>query len=169
MSAIRRVRSPHPEQRVRMRHRGFNPALGRSPRAFSRPGGCAAKAAGFTLLEMIVVLAILGLSAALVGPSMIRGTDTWRRQAAMDMLLDQLRALPGNARASGKTIVISDATLASATPPLRIDADWTLQAPESWSVGANGICHGGEVIVGNTLGERTIVVAAPFCDPAVQP
>ena len=124
---------------------------------------------GFTLLEMIVVLAILGLASALVGPSLVRSIDTWRRQAAMELLLDQLRALPGNARGSGKPITISDATLASATPPLRIDADWTLQAPTPWSVGANGVCQGGEVIVGNVYGERTISVAAPFCDPSVQP
>ena len=124
---------------------------------------------GFTLLEMIVVLAILGLAAALVGPSMVKSIDTWRRKAAMDVLLDQLRALPGNARGSGKPITISDATLASATAPLRIDADWILRAPEPWSVGANGVCQGGDVIVGNAYGERTIRVSPPFCDPSVQP
>ena len=145
MSAIRRARSPHPERTQRMRHRGF------------------------TLLEMIVVLAILGLAAALVAPSMVRSIDTWRRSAAMDVLLDQVRALPGNARGSGKPITVSDAALASAAPPLRIDADWTLRVPKPWSVGANGVCQGGDVIVGNGYGERTISVAAPFCDPSVQP
>lgn len=145
MSALHLARSPRPERTLRMRH------------------------GGFTLLEMIVVLAILGLAAALVGPSMVKSIDTWGRKAAMDVLLDQLRALPGNARGSGTPITISDATLASATPPLRIDADWTLHAPTPWSVGANGVCQGGEVIVRNRYGERTIRVVAPFCDPSVQP
>lgn len=145
MSASAQARSPRPERMPRMRH------------------------GGFTLLEMIVVLAILGLAAALVGPSMVKSIDTWRRKAAMDVLLDQLRALPGNARNTGKPITISDATLASAAAPLRIDADWTLRAPKPWSVGANGVCQGGEVIVGNVYGERTISVAPPFCDPSVQP
>lgn len=152
-----------------MRHRGFNPALGRSPPGVSRPGGGVARVVGFTLLEMIVVLVILGLSAALVGPSMLRGIDSWQRQAAMDGLLDQLRALPGNARGSGKPIVVSDATLASTAPPLRVDGDWRLRVPEPWVVGANGVCRGGDVIVANSFGERTIRVAAPFCDPSVQP
>ena len=80
MSAIRRARSPHPERTQRMRHRGF------------------------TLLEMIVVLAILGLAAALVGPSMVRSIDTWRRQAAMDALLDQLRADCGSAMVIGSGV-----------------------------------------------------------------
>lgn len=124
---------------------------------------------GFTLLEMIVVLAILGLAAALVGPSMLKSIDTWRRKAAMDILLDEVRALPGNARGSGKPITISDATLASATPPLRVDAEWTLRTPKPWSVGANGVCQGGDVIIANAYGERTISVSPPFCDPSVQP
>ena len=124
---------------------------------------------GFTLLEMIVVLAILGLATALVAPSMIRGIDSWRRQAAMDVLLDDVRALPGDARASGKPLAISDATLASASPPLRIDGDWTLKVPAAWSVGANGVCQGGDITVANAHGERTVRVAAPFCDPVIQP
>ena len=37
------------------------------------------------------------------------------------------------------------------------------------AVGANGVCQGGEVVVTNAFGERTIRVAAPFCDPSVQP
>ena len=99
---------------------------------------------GFTLLEMIVVLAILGLATALVAPSAIRGIDSWRRQSELDSLLDQIRALPGDARASGKAI----------TP---------------WKVNANGVCEGGVVEIGNDHGKRSVVVTPPFCDPAVQP
>lgn len=122
---------------------------------------------GFTLLEMIVVLAILGLATALVAPSMLRGIDSWRRAAAMDVLLDQVRALPGNARAAGKPIVIDAATLASAKPPLRIEADWSLSNDKPWRVSANGVCENGEVKVANRYGERTIRVSAPFCDPDI--
>ena len=38
-------------------------------------------ARGFTLLEMVVVLAILGLATAMVAPSMIRSIDSWRARA----------------------------------------------------------------------------------------
>ena len=71
---------------------------------------------GFTLLEMIVVLAILGLATAMVVPSMLRGIDTWQRQAELDSLLDQIRALPGNARGSGRPIVISKESLGAEAP-----------------------------------------------------
>ena len=121
------------------------------------------------MLEMIVVLAILGLATALVAPSMLRGIDSWRRQAAMEVLIDSVRALPGNARASGKPITINAAALQSAEPPLRIEAGWTLQVPKPWSVRANGVCQGGEIIVANGYGERTMRVASPFCDVTVVP
>lgn len=127
------------------------------------------RAGGFTLLEMIVVLAILGLATALVAPSAIRGIDSWRRQAAMDELLDAIRGLPGQARGRGKVIVVNDETLGSATPPLRIAGDWTLAAPTPWRVRSNGVCEGGTLVVRNAVGARTISVAAPFCDAAVEP
>ena len=51
---------------------------------------------GFTLLEMIVVLAILGLATALVAPATLRSIDSWQRKAAMDVLVD--RALTGGSQ-----------------------------------------------------------------------
>ena len=169
MWATCRTRAPS-SKFSRMRHDGFNTALGHGPRAFSRPGRSAAIAAGFTLLEMIVVLAILGLATALVGPSAIRGIDSWRRQAELDSLLDQIRALPGDARANGKSITISDQTLKDpAAPPLRVGNDWTLSVPTVWVVNPNGVCQGGDVFLATDYGSRTIAVAGPFCEPVIGP
>lgn len=127
------------------------------------------RARGFTLLEMIVVLAILGLATALVAPAALRSIDSWQRQAELDALLDQIHALPGNARASGKAILISDQTLSSAAAPLHVASAWKLTVETPWRVGANGVCEGGQLEIGNTYGKRTLVVAAPFCDVVVQP
>lgn len=124
---------------------------------------------GFTLLEMIVVLAILGLATALVAPAALRGIDSWQRRSELDALLDQIRALPGTARASGRPIVVSDAALASKAAPLRIAAEWTLSVAKPWKVSANGVCEGGEIAIGNRYGSRIVAVASPFCDPALRP
>ena len=124
---------------------------------------------GFTLLEMIVVLAILGLATALVAPAALRGIDSWRRQSELDALLDQIRALPGVARASGKPIRLSDDALKAEPPPLRVAAEWTLNVPQPWKVNANGVCEGGEISIGNRYGSRTIAVGSPFCDPTLRP
>ncbi len=45
----------------------------------------------------------------------------------------------------------------------------TLAVDKPWRVGANGVCEGGQVRVGNAYGSRTLDVAAPFCDPVVRP
>ena len=87
----------------------------------------------------------------------------------MYALLDPIRALPVNARATGKAIDINEESLKSDSAPLHIAADWKLVVPKPWKVNGNGVCEGGEVEVGNTYGSRLIRVAAPFCDPAVQP
>lgn len=126
------------------------------------------RAPGFTLLEMVVVLAILGLATALVAPAALRGIDSWRRQSEIDAPRPDPRDA-GDARAQGRAIVVSDAALASPKPPLRVSAEWRLSAPTPWQVSASGVCEGGEVRIGNDYGERRIVVSAPFCDPALQP
>lgn len=135
----------------------------------SRTDAANVRQRGFTLLEMIVVLAILGLATALVAPAALSGIDSWRRQSELDSLLDQIRALPGNARARGKPIVLSDDTLKAKDAPLRIAGDWTLSVPAPWQVGGNGVCQGGKIAIGNRYGSRTVAVAAPFCDPTLQP
>ena len=124
---------------------------------------------GFTLLEMVVVLAILGMAAALVAPSMLRGIDAWQRQAQIDALLDQVRALPGNARASGKPIDITQQALAADDPPLQVGEGWTLRVETPWKVNANGVCGQGRLRIENAYGGREIAVIAPFCSPELQP
>lgn len=136
----------------------------------TEPGRRATRAAtrGFTLLEIIVVLAIMGLVAAVATPAVVRGIDSWRRQAQADALMDQLRGLPSRARAAGRPIEVSTDTLATGTPPLRVDPGWTLAVPAPWQVQANGVCQGGQVELHGDDGRVLAMEAtAPFCDPRV--
>lgn len=120
---------------------------------------------GFSLLEMVVVLAILGLVTALAAPSLLRTIATWQRQSQVDVVLDEIRGLPGRARSSGADIELDDAAVANATGPLAVPEGWSLSVPTPWHVQGNGVCLGGELLLDD--GQRTwqIVVAAPFCEP----
>lgn len=125
-------------------------------------------ARGFTLLEIIVVLAIMGLVAAVATPAVVRGIDSWRRQAQADAVMDQLRGLPARARASGRPIEVSGAALAGESPPLRVEAPWTLAVPDPWTVQANGVCQGGQVELHGDGRVLALEATSPFCDPQVR-
>lgn len=128
----------------------------------------AATLSGFTLLEIIVVLAIMGMVAAIATPAVVRGIDTWRRQAQADALMDQLRGLPSRARAAGRPIEISAASLAGESAPLVVDPGWTLAVPVPWLVQANGVCQGGSVELHGDDGRiLPLQATSPFCDPQV--
>ena len=108
---------------------GFIPVLGHSPRAFSRPGGSAARAAGFTLLEAIVALVVFSLGAfALYGwlstniITLNRIRDRQQVEAAMHSSLDMIRRtnpmeVPGGKRQLNGLEVNWVSTLVEAAKP----------------------------------------------------
>lgn len=150
------------------RTRGVSPALGQSPWAFGRLGSSAATPAGFTLLEMVVVLSILGLVTALTAPALLRGIDSWQRKAQFDELVEQVRGLPAQARLGGRPLRIDDALLASDKTPLALEPGWTLAVVTPWTVRPNGVCDSGELDIGQGGGRTSRVrVEAPFCEPVL--
>ena len=106
MTGFRTGRIP----RTRRSAAGFVPALGRSPRAFSRLGGSAAKAAGFTLIEIIVAFGILALGLTLLLGTLSGATRQVRQagdagRAAMHahtLLAQHASALQGPASFDGE-------------------------------------------------------------------
>lgn len=123
---------------------------------------------GFTLLEMVVVLSILGLATAIVAPATLRGIETWQRRGEIESVLDQVRGLPAAARAQGRDVVISADTLAADPPVLRLGPGWTASTDAPWTVRHNGVCDGGIIRLMNNGRIATIEARAPFCDPVIQ-
>ena len=136
----------------------------RPARTVARPRGTA----GFTLVEMLAVIAILVLVAALTLPLLRPPPDRLRLEAAARTLASALRLSRAKAIAVNGDVVLAIDTErrlfeSSAVPATRIDRDisvaMTLAAPErrGRSTGAirffaDGTSSGGDIVL--TLGAR---------------
>ncbi|MGL6290155.1 MAG: type II secretion system protein [Silanimonas sp.] len=119
-------------------------------------------ARGFTLLEMLVVLVILGLAAAVVAPPLARTLERVREAGDRDDVARGLEALPARAREAGRALVFR-----AGEPIVIRDRPW----PEGWAVvpvaalrvEANGFCQGGTLQVARPSGRTTWALGAPDC------
>lgn len=117
---------------------------------------------GFTLLEILVVLVILGMAAALVAPPLARTVDRVREAGERDDVVRALGRLPLYARDGGVALEIAagDALPAQgeAWPP-----GWRVVAATPLRIEANGFCVGGEVQADGPAGPRRWRLVAPDC------
>lgn len=125
-------------------------------------------AAGFTLLELVVVLALLGLATALVAPQGFRTIQTWRRATDVDAVLGALAALGADARTQGRRLSFQAGPL-PAEALKDVPDGWTVVLDAPLVIEANGAC-------GNTSGQlrdggyvRHFTLEAPFCRIALDP
>lgn len=132
------------------------------PTLGSRPASNGSFARGFTLLELMVVLALLGLAVALVAPAGFKTIASWRRSTDTDALLEQLESLSARAQQEGRPLHLPKGELAAdrigGMPP-----NWTVHLDEPLDVQANGACSGTS---GELLSEghsRRFVLKPPFC------
>ena len=119
-------------------------------------------AAGFSLLEMLVVLALISIMVALVAPRLAGTVRAIATSGERAETARQLERLPLLARGNGHAI------LAGADQPLVAEG---LAFPDGWSataldplrVAANGICHPARLRVegGGTVEEWALL--APDC------
>jgi prepilin-type N-terminal cleavage/methylation domain-containing protein len=123
---------------------------------------------GFTLLELVVVLALLAMATALVAPQGFRMIATWRRATDVDAVLGAMAALGATAQAQGRRIEF-------AAGPIPADAiagvpdGWTIVLASPLTVEANGACSDtrGELRSGGYV--RAFALRAPFCRVVLDP
>ena len=82
-------------QSPRRRASGFSPAPRRGLGAFSRAGGSAAQARGFTLIEIILATIVLALGLTIAFASLHTATGSVRRAEAAAARNEHLRAVQG--------------------------------------------------------------------------
>lgn len=130
------------------------------------------RTAGFTLLELVVVLALMALATGLAAPAGFRMIESWREADLRERVLQRIGQLPVLARQQGRVLEVSTETDDEATAAARL-----LELPEGWSihldaplaVRANGACS---ATVGTVATPGTVfrlAIAAPFCRASLAP
>ena len=133
-------------------------------------------ARGFTLLELMVVLTLVGLIAALAAPNLQRLYGSVTGATERDYILDQLSGLGLEAMQSGRDYVVlgtanpSDDEEAPVAPPgyepfpLDVPAGWQLRVDRPLVVRANGVCLGGALTLVPAQGAPIrIELQPPYC------
>ena len=135
---------------------------------------------GFTLLELLVVLALVGLVTAVAAPGLERLYAALTRASERDYVLDQFAGLGLRAMHQGRSFVVfgSEGAPASALPapaallvrdgyePFAIDLPegWELRLEPPLRVRASGVCLGAELVLQHRGTEDSrLDLQAPWC------
>jgi len=127
------------------------------------------KSRGFTLLELLVVLTVVGLVTALVAPNLGRLVGSMERAVRRDGLVADIAGLSFRAYSLGQGFELSEAGF---NVPLR-DGDLVLSVPSGWRVEVEspirfsftGLCSGGSLSVSSPDG---VVEKLRLVPPACQ-
>lgn len=131
--------------------------------------------AGFTLLELLVVMVLAGTLVAVALPNLQRLYGAVARNSERAHILDQIAALGRDALAHRRAYFLRDARRedggrgetpgAEFTPyPLNLPAGWRLRVDEPVLARANGVCLGGAVtLLHDDAPPAHLVLAAPLC------
>lgn len=106
-------------------------------------------ASGFTLLELLVVMAVVGLLAAMVAPNLERLFGSVDRSLRRDRLAAEVAGLGYRAYAIGQSFELNNTDqgrlLKDGNPLLAVPRGWRVEVPHPIQFGFNGWCSGGDV------------------------
>lgn len=134
---------------------------------------------GFTLLELLVVMVLLGLISSLVLPQMQRWHDAVQARAQGAALLDELRAAAFAAGARRVTLRLEAASFEPGATDsqggvrllrARLPPNWVLRELEPAAFLASGLCEPGSARLLTDRGVPVrLVVAGPRCVVTLEP
>lgn len=131
-------------------------------------------ARGYTLLEMMVVVALLALATGMVAPAGYRMIASWREADEVEQVMHAIAALPLHARNQGRALELAVLPPAPDQPPgtpAQRHAGEAVELPDGWqlrmevplAVRPNGACSDAR---GTLLTDRQAIpfqVQAPYC------
>jgi prepilin-type N-terminal cleavage/methylation domain-containing protein len=123
---------------------------------------------GFTLIELVVALAIIGLGLSFVLPRMMAWVDRLAFSTRQQQFEDALAELGSRARRSGRSVVLRSTDLApnSNDPsPIELPSSWSLTVEPPIAFRYDGVCTGGKVRLSFPAGERSYRLQSPYCRP----
>jgi prepilin-type N-terminal cleavage/methylation domain-containing protein len=107
------------------------------------------KCSGFTLLEMLFVMFVVGLLVGLIAPRFASRIDAIERFSQRQELEDQLRQLPRRVRLAGRGIELPKdvalANLGDGEPVLKVPEGWAVGFEPPLMIGVNGACSASSV------------------------
>lgn len=116
--------------------------------------------AGFTLLEMLVVLALMALALGLVLPRLDVMTEGFAAAGERETMIEAIVSLGLVARADGEQIdFIGDLDRL----PGELPAGWVVEVERPIRFHASGACDGGRVLLRKGQREFLYELAAPRC------
>ncbi len=127
-----------------------------------RSGYASAARQGFSLLELLIVLTLLGLLAALVGPPLQRTYDRLVESSARDDVFRQLESLPVRVRATGRALEIPRGGRLPAGL-IELPAGWVVQAEQPLRIERSGVCRASRMRIRGMTGQWTVALLAPYC------
>jgi prepilin-type N-terminal cleavage/methylation domain-containing protein len=107
--------------------------------------------AGFTLIEMLFVLFIVGLLVGLTAPRFAARIDRYEIYSQRQDIEDQLRQMPRRVRSAAKTVELpadlSMSDLGDGEPVLSMPSGWTISFSPPLVVSRLGACSASEVLL----------------------
>jgi prepilin-type N-terminal cleavage/methylation domain-containing protein len=120
---------------------------------------------GFTLIEILTVLVIAGLLAALAAPPLLRLIGSTERSSQRGLLAGEITSLAYRAWLEGKPHTLGGDAKAATAYALHLAAGWRVEFAKPISYAFNGICSGGTLSIFGPEGYREDWrLAGPRCD-----